>query len=211
MLLQRTVGSGQVAGRVLMTTTPFSDLGSRQDAWNELPIDTGHTRDGAWPFVMLANKIVEALVGSSERQLNYLAGVNTVLLPISDSGQQRIYVLTPPNGKGWPLPRPEKAELSISGVDQVGNYQVDSADQPREHHGFSVNLPARLTELARLSEQEVHDMFGPFTPQVARSNDRDRPQRTRRTRRPGNLLLADHRVCRTAVDGVYRKQLVLQA
>ena len=43
-----------VAGRVLMTTTPFSDRGSRQDAWNMLPVNTGTRRMGpgrssSWP------------------------------------------------------------------------------------------------------------------------------------------------------------------
>jgi hypothetical protein len=166
-LVERTIGTGRVAGRVLMMTTPFSDRISRRDAWNALP---SSSEMEPWPFVILANQIVTALVGSGEQQLNYYAGVNSVLLPIRDPQQRRIYVLTPPLGEGRPLPPPEKAELSISGVDQVGNYQVDTADQPREHYGFSVNLPARLTELARLSEKEVQDIFGPFKPQVARSN-----------------------------------------
>ncbi len=38
--------AGQVAGRVLMTTTPFSDLASRQDAWNVLPVDREKSRPG---------------------------------------------------------------------------------------------------------------------------------------------------------------------
>ena len=141
MLLQRTVGSGQVAGRVLMTTTPFSDLASRSDAWNMLPVDTGHT-PGDWPFVILANKIVEALVGSSERQLNYYAGVNTVVLPVDDSNRPRVYVLTPPTGDGRDLPPAEKGQITISGVDIPGNYQVQGAGEPRDDRGFSVNLPA---------------------------------------------------------------------
>ena len=37
--------------------------------------------------------------------------------------------------------------------------------------GFSINLPAQATQLARLTDQELSDMFGPFKPQVARSND----------------------------------------
>ncbi len=37
--------------------------------------------------------------------------------------------------------------------------------------GFSINLPARLTELARLSEKEIQEMFGPFNPQIARSSE----------------------------------------
>ena len=37
--------------------------------------------------------------------------------------------------------------------------------------GFSINLPAQVTQLARLTDQELSDTFGPFKPQVARSND----------------------------------------
>ena len=170
MLLQRTVGAGQVAGRVLMTTTPFSDRGSRQDAWNVLPDRPG---DQGLAVHDPGQQIVEALVGSGERQLNYYAGVNTVLLPISDADQQRIYVLQPPVGDAFAAcRRRRKASFRSAASISVGNYQVDSTGEPKEpSQGFSVNLPARLTDLARLSEQEVSDMFGPFTPQVARSNE----------------------------------------
>ena len=37
--------------------------------------------------------------------------------------------------------------------------------------GFSVNLPSRLTDLTRLTDKEVTDLFGPYSPQIARSND----------------------------------------
>jgi hypothetical protein len=103
MLLQRTVGTGQVAGRVLMTTTPFSDRLSRADVWNVLP---GSSEMEPWPFVILANQIMSALVGSGEQQLNYYAGVNTVLLPVSNPNQPRLFVLYPPSGAGIKLPLP---------------------------------------------------------------------------------------------------------
>ncbi len=170
MLLQRTIGTGQIAGRVLMTTTPFSDRGSRRDAWNVLPVDT---EIKAWPFVILANQIVSALVGSSDQQLNYYAGVGTVLLPIGDPNPQQVYALYTPNPKNnRTLPRPEKAELTISGVEQVGNYQAQSTGEPRDDRGFSVNLPARLTDLTRLTEKEVNELFGPYAPQIARAMSR---------------------------------------
>ena len=57
-------------------------------------------------------------------------------------------------------------------MEQVGNYQVHSVGEPVEpDRGFSVNLPAQVTQLARLTDQELSDTFGPFKPQVARSND----------------------------------------
>ena len=167
-LLERTIRAGQVAGHVLMMSTPFSDLGSRRDAWNVLPVPV---QMDAWPFLILANQIASYLVGSGEQQLNYFAGTNSVSLPI-DSATPRRYVLARPDGVNTALPPPEKGDLSISGVEQVGNYQVHCVGEPIEpDRGFSVNLPAQVTQLARLTDQELSDTFGPFKPQVARSND----------------------------------------
>jgi hypothetical protein len=124
----------------------------------------------AWPFAILANQIMLALVGSGDQQLNYSAGVNSVLLTVPDPSRRRVFVLKPPDGPETTLPPPEKTELSVSGVDHVGNYQVfgEPGEPPL---GFSVNLAARLTDLTRLSEAEVKDIFGPFSPQFARSNE----------------------------------------
>ena len=167
-LLQRTIGTGQVAGRVLMTSTPLSDRVARHSAWNALP---SSSEMEPWPFVILANQIMASLVGSGDRQLNYLAGVNSISLPVGDVNQRRKYVLTRPDKVETILPLPEKAELSVSGVDQVGDYQVDAVGQPPDDRGFSINLPARLTDLTRLSEAEANDIFGPFKPQIARSDE----------------------------------------
>ena len=71
-----------------------------------------------------------------------------------------------------PLPPPEKGQLSVSAAEQVGNYQVQSVVQSLEpDRGFSVNLSAQATQLARLTDQELSDTFGPFKPQVSRSNE----------------------------------------
>jgi hypothetical protein len=166
-LLERTIGAGQVVGHVLVTSTPFSDRVSRRDAWNVLP---GSAEMKAWPFMILANQIMSYLVGSGEQQLNYPAGTKSVLLPVG--GGQRHYTLTRPDRSEMPLPPPEKAQLSISSVEQVGNYQVHCVEEPYgAPRGFSVNLSAQATQLARLTDQELSEMFGPFKPQVARSND----------------------------------------
>ncbi len=173
-LLERTVGTGRVAGHVLVMSTPISDLVSRRDAWNWLPESS---LNPAWPFPRLAEQIASYLVGSGEQQLNYLAGTTSILLPIDDA-TPRNYTLAPPSrpeaaGYGeTSLPPPEKTGLSISGVEQVGNYQVHCVGEPAEpDRGFSINLPAQVTQLARLNDQELSDTFGPFRPRVARTSD----------------------------------------
>ena len=75
-VLERPVGRG----RVLTMTTPVSDRPS-QNPWNLLPVPAGE----AWPFLILANQMAAYLVGSSDQQLNYLAG-QTAVLPL-DAGR----------------------------------------------------------------------------------------------------------------------------
>ena len=54
----------------------------------------------------------------------------------------------------------------------MGNYQVHCVGEPAEpDRGFSINLPAQVTQLARLNDQELSDTFGPFRPRMARSSD----------------------------------------
>jgi len=120
---------------------------------------------------MLANQIVLELVGSTDQQLNYYAGVGAVLLPVGDPDRRKTYIVTPPTGDPWTLLPTEKAELTVSGVERVGNYRVGIAGEPHDRYGFSVNLPARLTDLARLTEKEVKDLFGSYAPQIARSSE----------------------------------------
>jgi hypothetical protein len=171
-LLERTIGAGQVAGHVLLMSTPVSDLASLRDAWNWLPRPAEME---AWPFPILADRMASYLVGSGEQQLNYFAGQNSVSLAVNDP-TPRVYTLSPPDlGSGHSatvLPPAEKGQLSISGVEQIGNYQVLCVGEPKEpDRGFSVNLSAQATQLARLTDQELSDIFGPFKPRVARSND----------------------------------------
>ena len=85
-VLERPVGRG----RVLTMTTPVSDRPSRSP-WNLLPVGE------AWPFVILANQMATYLVGSSDQQLNYLAG-QTAVLPLEAGDQRRSYLLFAPGG-----------------------------------------------------------------------------------------------------------------
>ncbi len=176
-LLERTIRAGRVAGHVLMMSTPFSDRGSRNATPGMSCPCPSKWRPG--PSSSCANQIMSYLVGSGEQQLNYFAGTNSVSLSSDDAAPRRYVLARPskddpaqPDGVSTTLPSVEKAELSISGVDQVGNYQVHSVGEPvQPDRGFSINLSAQVTQLARLTEQELSDMFGPFKPQVARSND----------------------------------------
>ena len=161
-LIERPVGNG----RVLTMTTPISDRASR-DAWNLLPVGAVVK---AWPFVILANQMMTYLVGGGQQQLNYFAG-QTVVLPLDEQARRRTLVMSAPDGAKAVL-TPDKRDLTITAAEQVGNYQVQGGGRDAGSAlGFSVNLPSQQTELDRIGEQHLNELFGPFKFRLARTTD----------------------------------------
>jgi hypothetical protein len=153
-LVERPIGSG----RVLMMTTPLSDSPNR-DAWNLLPVSAVAQ---PWPFVILANQMMSYLVGEGQQQLNYYAG-QTVVLPLEEQTRQSTYLLAAPNGVKT-THTAQGHELPISGVEQVGNYQVLAGGRSSgADRGFSVNYSPQQTRLDRLDERALAELFGRFT------------------------------------------------
>ncbi|OHB71129.1 MAG: hypothetical protein A2V70_14295 [Planctomycetes bacterium RBG_13_63_9] len=155
-LLERSLGSGHV----LMMTTPVSDRPNRKP-WNLLPVGE------AWPFGMLIKGMMLYLVGSSDQQLNYFAG-QTVALPLEARSRRRAYLLSTPDGLRFPLSADLKQRLLVAtSTDQVGNYRIGGGGEA--NRGFSVNLAPRQTQLDRITEQELAEVFGPLDYRVART------------------------------------------
>ncbi len=160
-LLERPLGSG----RVLTMTTPVSDLPGRKP-WNLLPVGE------AWPFVILANGLMSYLVGSSDQQLNYLAG-QTAVLRLDVRDRRRTYLLTVPGGLKFPLSvDPKRHVLAITSTDQPGNYRVQAGGRASGvDRGFSVNLAPEQTRLERIDRKELAQLFGPFDYRVVRTRN----------------------------------------
>ncbi len=182
-LVERSLGSG----RVLVMTTPLSDLPAG-NPWNLLPAGE------AWPFVILANQMVSYLVGGEEQQLNYTSG-QTAVLPL-DGGQARdAYLLATPDGMRLSVsPDPARNALAVSATEEPGNYRLEAGGRAEGvRKGFSVNLPPALTELARLDPDDLSAAFGEYPHRLARGREQiDREISTARTGRelfPALILL----------------------
>ena len=138
--------------------------------WNLLPAGE------AWPFLILANQMAAYLVGSSNQQLNYLAG-QTAVLPVDPSAQRGSYLLFTPGGLSFPISADLKRhELAITATDQVGNYRVQAGGSGGVDLGFSVNYAPDQTRLDRLNDEELTGVFGPVKFRLARTRqqiDRD--------------------------------------
>ena len=160
-VLERTVGDG----RVLVMTTPLSDL-AQGKPWNLLPVAE------SWPPFILTNQMALYLVGSTEVRLNYMAG-QTAVVPLGAETRRRSYLLTTPDEQNFPLSAdPKQNMLTVTSTDQPGNYRVQAGGRESGvDRGFSVNLAAQQTELTRLGDDELAELFGSVTYRIARNRN----------------------------------------
>jgi len=160
-LLETSLG----AGRVLTMATPVSDDPNR-DPWNLLPVGE------SWPFLILANQMISYLVGGSEEQLNYFAG-ETAVLRLDAADRRRNYLLTTPGGLKFSLAADLRRHVLVAtSTDQVGNYRVQAGGRESGvDRGFSVNFAPRQTQLERLPEKELAELFGPLKYRIARTKN----------------------------------------
>lgn len=161
-LVERQLGGG----RVLMLTTPVSDS-ANDEPWNLLP-----TGPDPWPFLALANGIVEYLAATGETRLNFLAG-QAVVLPLSPDEQVTSYVLQLPDDSAVRQSlAPGQTDLSISSTETLGNYRLRAGGrQEKLDRGFSVNLPAELSRLERIAGLDIVKALGEERARVARTRE----------------------------------------
>lgn len=162
------------SGRVLLMTTPVSDRASGSGAvstaesepWNLLP-----TNPDPWPFLALAEGMIDYLVGADTWSLNYQAG-KIVSLSVPRRTDLATYVLRPPTGD--PLPQslaPGQQEIVLTTTDEVGNYRVVSGgEQARLDTGFTVNAAGDVGLLDRTDFEGIANRLG--ADRVALATDR---------------------------------------
>lgn len=162
-MLEKSLGKG----RVLVFTSDVNDNSSDPDLWNLLVVGSD-----AWPFFMLRNEAMLYLVGSAEERLNYLTG-DTVTLQIPEDQRQLIFSLETPDGENLPQSVDQKTgTLTITTTNVPGNYVLRAgASEGGIRYGFSVNIPAASTELARISRDEFTELLGKDRFTLSRGKD----------------------------------------
>jgi hypothetical protein len=157
-VVERQVG----AGSVLLMTTSISDA-AHDDPWNLLP-----TGSEPWPFLALANGIVQHLAGTGQAELNYLAG-QTIVLPLNADEAVASYVLQLPDGSAVRQSMtPGQKNLSIAVTEGPGNYRVRAGGrQERLERGFSVNVSAELSRMDRVATADLVKALGDKRTHVA--------------------------------------------
>jgi hypothetical protein len=159
-IVERLLG----AGRVLMMTTPVSDP-AHDDPWNLLP-----TGSDPWPFLALAHGMAKYLSGGADTQLNYLAG-QTAMLRLSPDEQVTSFVLQMPDGEAVRQTlTPGQQDLSVASTDEPGNYRLRAGGRKGGlDRGFSVNYPAEMSRLERITLPQIADVVGKDRVRLART------------------------------------------
>ena len=146
-IIERPAGRG----RVLVTTTPFSDplepVG--RETWNVLPAEP-------WPFVALCDNLIGFLAQDGDERLDYFAG-ETARIKLTPQQQVASYVLRLPDGQaGSRVATTGNDELAVSVTDAVGNYRLTAGGKSQKlDRGFSVNAPEELSELQRIDPEKL--------------------------------------------------------
>ncbi|HVX11978.1 MAG TPA: BatA domain-containing protein [Pirellulales bacterium] len=163
-LVERPVGKGHV----VVMTTPISFVNSAADErWNDLVTGLDN-----WPYLVLVNQICSYLAGSTDGQLNYVAGETAVLRLASDA-RYPTYLLTTPRGDTLRQSAdPNQRSIVVTATQWVGNYLVTAGgEQGGLDRGFSVNLPLSASDLVRGDEDGLKQVFGNTEFHVAHNRD----------------------------------------
>lgn len=144
-IIERPAGRG----RVLVTTTPFSDPlePAGRETWNFLPAEP-------WPFVALCDHLIGFLAQDGDERLDYFAG-ETARIKLTPQQQVASYVLRLPDGQaGSRVAATGRDELAVSVTDSLGNYRLTAGGKSQTlDRGFSVNAPQELSELQRIDPE----------------------------------------------------------
>ncbi len=152
-------------GRVAMLTTAVDMQGYRSD-WNYLANPQGDV----WPFLVLADQLMQYLSGQSDLRWNYLVG-ETPVVQIPPTDQERRYLVQQPEFRQSRLLLPAgKSEMAVDGVDALGQYDIRQEDAPaRAVAGFSVNAAPEESDFSTITVDELNDLLGVDRYQIVRS------------------------------------------
>jgi len=143
-LVERRVGEG----RVLMMTTSID----KQD-WNLLV--------GTPWYLVVADQLMQYLSQQASLRCNEIVG-SEVSLPLDHDRKLKKVILRMPDFKQRTQEISNDAKtLLFRDLTTIGSYQIDTAEAEVDYHSaFSLNLPARESDLTRLEKHDLDLMLG---------------------------------------------------
>ncbi|MEX2172508.1 MAG: BatA domain-containing protein [Pirellulales bacterium] len=153
-------------GRLMIMATPVSDFAS-DDPWNLLP-----TAPEAWPFLALSKSLLDYLTGGGDQSVNYTAG-QTAIMSLGPQQQVENYLVQLPNGESLRQSLSAgQEEIVVSTTQSPGNYRVVAGGEENPLDlGFSVNVAADISQLARRDFADISEALGKDRVRLAKSED----------------------------------------
>jgi hypothetical protein len=154
-ILERRLATGRV---LLFTTTMDGDVPPQ--GWNDYMANLTSFR------IVLPHLTIRYLVKTLETaglKLNFQSGDPVVPVPVPPAGRHPPYYVEGPGLVDAPTTlelKPSAAQLLIRGAVRPGNYPVYDHNRQRIAC-FSVNVPPNDSDLTRVPEERVADLFGP--------------------------------------------------
>jgi hypothetical protein len=121
---------------------------------------------------MLADGIVQYLVGSGSARLNYVAG-DSAVVRLSADQRHPTYLLTTPRGDQIRQSADEKQDsLVVTSTDVPGNYRLRAGGETQGVDlGFSVNLSEDVSQLERATDEDLKAVFGETAYRLAHNRE----------------------------------------
>jgi hypothetical protein len=154
-------------GRTIMYTTAAHLANDPGLHWNTLP----SPNVAPWLWIAFVEQMTEYLARTTELQFNVLAG-EPVTLPVPPTEGEREYLIRRPGLTQARKTVPADAtSVVIDDTRDVGHYDLAAVGEKDSIAGFSVNVSPAESDFGRLTPEQMEELFGKGTYQVARSLD----------------------------------------
>ena len=151
-------------GRTVIFATSMHLAESNSARWNDLP----SPNKDVWEWLAFVEQLTGHLARATDWKFNVLAG-EPVSLPMSPQPEDREYLLQRPTfAQSRVTLKASAATLSTSETREIGHYNVTSPGAP-PLTGFSVNAAPAESDLSRIADEQLEQLFGKGRYQVARS------------------------------------------
>lgn len=163
-VLERPFGKG----RVLMFTSGTHLPDNPSQRWNNFPTPLV----GSWMWIAFVQQLADYASGGGVELFNHQAGTEVVVSLPASPAQRQVWLQEPGFVKSPKTIPPDATELTADRTDTAGHYTIqEGIDQLRPVTGFSANLPASESDLARATKDQLDEMLGAERYQLARSID----------------------------------------
>jgi hypothetical protein len=154
-------------GRTIMYTTAAHLANDPGLHWNTLP----SPNLAPWLWIAFVEQMTEYLARTTDLQFNVLAG-EPVTLPVPPTDGEREYLIRRPGLTQARKTIPAAAtSIVLDDTRDIGHYDLAAVGDKDSTAGFSVNLSSGESDFTRLTPEQLEELFGKGTFQIARSLD----------------------------------------